>query len=338
MYSESDIDDAVAAGALTPEAAAALRDHVAARRAGPAADEEHFRLITGFNDVFVVAAAVLVLGAVGWIGMKLHLALGGAGVGAVSWVLAEYFTRRRRMALPSIFLLLAFVGGVYWSATGLLPDDSAVAFYKESTAPVAFFVAALAAWLHWWRFRVPITVAAGAATVVGMLFVLILNRVDDPAAVLKPLMFVAGVAVFAFAMRWDLADTARATRRSDVAFWLHLLAAPLLVHPVFSQMEIGAEIYPVMSAAIVVATYAVVGVVALAIDRRALLVSALSYLLIAVVVLVKDFGDDRLRFAVAALIVGAVLLLLSAFWRSVRAVVVLRLPAAVRARLPAVSA
>ena len=338
MYSESDIDDAVAAGALTPEAAAALRDHVAARRAGPAADEEHFRLITGFNDVFVVAAAVLVLGAVGWIGMKLHLALGGAGVGAVSWVLAEYFTRRRRMALPSIFLLLAFVGGVYWSATGLLPDDSAVAFYKESTAPVAFFVAALAAWLHWWRFRVPITVAAGAATVVGMLFVLILNRVDDPAAVLKPLMFVAGVAVFAFAMRWDLADTARATRRSDVAFWLHLLAAPLLVHPVFSQMEIGAEIYPVMSAAIVVATYAVVGVVALAIDRRALLVSALSYLLIAVVVLVKDFGDDRLRFAVAALIVGAVLLLLSAFWRSVRAVVVLRLPAALRARLPAVSA
>ncbi len=338
MYSESDIDDAVAAGALTPEAAAALRDHVAAGRAGPAADEEHFRLITGFNDVFVVAAAALVLGAVGWIGMKLHLALGGAGVGAVSWVLAEYFTRRRRMALPSIFLLLAFVGGVYWSATGLLPDDSAVAFYKESTAPVAFFVAALAAWLHWWRFRVPITVAAGAATVVGMLFVLILNRVDDPAAVLKPLMFVAGVAVFAFAMRWDLADTARATRRSDVAFWLHLLAAPLLVHPVFSQMEIGAEIYPVMSAAIVVATYAVVGVVALAIDRRALLVSALSYLLIAVVVLVKDFGDDRLRFAVAALIVGAVLLLLSAFWRSVRAVVVLRLPAAMRARLPAVSA
>ena len=75
-----------------------------------------------------MAAAVLVLGAVGWIGMKLHLALGGAGVGAVSWALAEYFTRRRRMALPSIFLLLAFVGGVYWSATGLLPDDSAVAF------------------------------------------------------------------------------------------------------------------------------------------------------------------------------------------------------------------
>ena len=338
MYSESDIDDAVAAGALTPEAAAALRDHVAARRAGPAADEEHFRLITGFNDVFVVAAAALVLGAVGWIGMKLHLALGGAGVGAVSWALAEYFTRRRRMALPSIVLLLAFVGGVYWSATGLLPDDSAVAFYRESTASVAFLVAALAAWLHWWRFRVPITVAAGAAAVVGLLFVLILNRVDDPAVVLKPLMFVAGVAVFAFAMRWDLADTARTTRRSDVAFWLHLLAAPLLVHPVFSQMETGAEIYPVMSAAIVVATYAVVGVVALAIDRRALLVSALSYLLIAVVVLVKDFGDDRLRFAVAALIVGAVLLLLSAFWRSVRAVVVLRLPAAVRARLPAVSA
>ena len=30
MYSESDLDDAVAAGALTPEAAAALRNHIAA--------------------------------------------------------------------------------------------------------------------------------------------------------------------------------------------------------------------------------------------------------------------------------------------------------------------
>ena len=338
MYSESDIDDAVAAGALTPEAAAALRDHVAARRAGPAADEEHFRLITGFNDVFVVAAAALMLGAVGWIGMKLHLALGGAGVGAVSWALAEYFTRRRRMALPSIFLLLAFVGGVYWSATRLLPDDSAVAFYRESTAPVAFLVAGLAAWLHWWRFRVPITVAAGAAAVVGLLFVLILNRVDDPAAVLKPLMFVAGVAVFACAMRWDLADTARTTRRSDVAFWLHLLAAPLLVHPVFSLMETGAEIYSVASAAIVVAIYAVVGIVALAIDRRALLVSALLYLVTAVYVLFRDFDDDRLRFAAAALIVGAALLVLSAFWRNARTIVVHRLPAALRARLPAASA
>jgi len=336
MYSESDIDDAVKAGALTPEAAAAFRDHVARSRAAPPADEEHFRLVTGFNDIFVVAAAALVLGAIGWIGMKQHAALGGAGVGLASWALAEYFTRRRRMALPSIFLLLTFAGGVFWCAARLLSDAGGREFLDEVLAPAAL-VAALAAGFHWWRFRVPITVAAGAAALVGTLFGLILRWADDPMAVIMPVMFVAGLGVFAFAMRWDLSDTARTTRRSDIAFWLHLLAAPLMVHPVFSQIGPGGP-DPVLSTAIVVALYAVVGAVALAIDRRALLVSALAYLLAAVYDLFRDFDDLGLRSAVAALIVGMVLLLLSALWRNARAVVVHRLPAVLRARLPAASA
>ncbi|MCY4395187.1 MAG: hypothetical protein OXC10_08640 [Rhodospirillaceae bacterium] len=343
MYSESDIDAAVKAGALTPEAAAALRDHVARRRAAPAADEEHFRLITGFNDIFVVVAAVLVLVAVGWIGTRLHGALGGAGVGLASWALAEYFTRRRRMALPSIVLLLTFAGGAFWCAAGLLSDGVGPGYFEagpdkfaEALAPSAL-VAALAAGLHWWRFRVPITMAAGAAALVGTALGLILRWMDNPMPVIEPVMFVAGLGVFAFAMRWDLSDTARTTRRSDVAFWLHLLAAPLMVHPVFSLTASGIP-DPSLSAALVVILYAVVGVVALAIDRRALLVSALIYLLTAVYSLFRDFDDLSLRFAAAALIVGAVLLLLSAFWRNARAVVVHRLPTELRARLPAASA
>lgn len=336
MYSESDIDDAVKAGAVTPEAASALRDHVAARRAAPAADEEHFRLITGFNDIFVVAAAVLVLGAIGWIGTKFHGALGGAGVGLASWALAEYFTRRRRMALPSIFLLLSFAGGVFWCTARLLSDAVGPELFEEALAPAAL-TAALAAGLHWWRFRVPVTVAAGAAALVGTLFGVIVRWVDDPMSVILPVMFVAGLCIFAFAMRWDLSDTARTTRRSDVAFWLHLLAAPLMVHPVFSFVGSGGS-EPALSAMIVLVLYAAVGMVALAIDRRALLVSALVYLLGAVHDLFRDFDDLSLRFAVAALIVGVALLLLSALWRNARAVVVLRLPAALQARLPATAA
>jgi hypothetical protein len=42
--------------------------------------------------------------------------------------------------------------------------------------------------------------------------------------------------VFGIALRWDASDRERRTRRADVAFWLHLLAAPLLVHPVFTTL------------------------------------------------------------------------------------------------------
>ena len=50
MYSDSDLEAAVAAGALSPEAATSLRSFVETRDRSPAVDEEHFRLITGFND------------------------------------------------------------------------------------------------------------------------------------------------------------------------------------------------------------------------------------------------------------------------------------------------
>src|SRR3546814_17091257 len=73
MYSESDLDAAVAAGALSPQAADALRNHVSARRTTPAVDEEHFRLLTGFHDLFVAIAAVLLLHAVSWLGHSLRM-------------------------------------------------------------------------------------------------------------------------------------------------------------------------------------------------------------------------------------------------------------------------
>ena len=43
MYSDAELDAAVAAGALTQEAAAALRGFVAKGQAAPNADEEHVR-------------------------------------------------------------------------------------------------------------------------------------------------------------------------------------------------------------------------------------------------------------------------------------------------------
>jgi len=120
MYSESDIDGAVGAGAISREAADALRSYIAAAHQTPAVDEEHFRLLTGFNDIFVSIAAVLVLAALAWIGGTIIEPLGGAFVAIGAWGLAEYFTRQRRMALPSIVLLLAFVGGVAATFVGAL--------------------------------------------------------------------------------------------------------------------------------------------------------------------------------------------------------------------------
>ena len=66
MYSQQELDDAVAAGALSAKAADAFRNHVARQRVSAIPDEEQFRLLTGFNDIFVSIAAAILMFAVGW--------------------------------------------------------------------------------------------------------------------------------------------------------------------------------------------------------------------------------------------------------------------------------
>jgi hypothetical protein len=70
------------------------------------------------------------------------------------------------------------------------------------------------------------------------------------------------------------------------------------------------------------------GFTALAIDRRALLVSALAYVLYALNSLFQNYGAVELSFALTALVIGSALLLLSAFWHTARRAVVNTLPAA----------
>lgn len=334
MYSESDLQSAVDAGAITAASADALRNHVAAQRAMPAVDEENFRLLTGFNDIFVVIAIALLLTALG-------VMAGGAVVAAASWALAEFFTRKRRMALPSIVLLLTFVGGVSMGVLALLspaggfplPFNDAVTFPATTGALIGLAVVAAAA-AHWFRFRVPITVAAGAVSLAFLVFSVLLILVPALSDHRTWLLLAGGLAIFAFAMRWDMADPGRRTRRSDVAFWLHLAAAPMIAHPIFAALGVFDGSLNVTKALVVVMLYVIFACVSLAIDRRALLVSSLVYVLFAIAKVFESIGDGGLNAALTALVIGSALLLLSAFWHKARRLVMAPLPQSLKDKLP----
>jgi MFS family permease len=332
MYSDDDLRSAVAAGVITDKDANALRDYVERQRSTQFQDEEHFRLVSGFNDIFVVIAAVLALAALWTLGNLVAPWLGGGAVAVASWLLAEYFTRKRRMALPSIVLLFACLGGVFAGVFLSLMEP----WQESALVPLlAFLPTTVVACAHWFRFRVPITLAAGAATTVGLLISALAWAFAFSDSLLKITLFVAGLTVFSLALYWDRSDLERQTRRADVAFWLHLLAAPLLVHPIFvtlagDDMNVGLS-----QAFITIAVYIILAGISLVIDRRALMVSALSYVIYVFSALLNSYGLVSVSTALIGLIVGSGLLLLAVFWHPLRSALVKALPQRFAAGVPA---
>lgn len=346
MISDEDLRLAVRDGILGADQAEALRG-LALRRAAaefePVEDREKLRFISGFGDIFVVIGIALFLGAAGYF----LLSAGGApalwgGLAVLSWGLAELFTRRRRMALPSIVLLLSFavasfgfvdtlLGHMFGKRTGTLGLDFDSPW---AIAGAALAAAALVA-LHYARFRVPITVAAGAAGLVLTVLALVAALAPSPVDRLMGWIVLAlGLCVFVIAMRFDQSDLNRQTRRTDIAFWLHLLAAPMIVHSFMQIAFGGVGELTVAKAVALIAAFVVLAIIALMIDRRAILVSGLVYAGVAFGTVLKETALSNATIPASLLTLGAFILALSSGWQPIRRAVLALAPPALRRRLP----
>ncbi|MBJ7539355.1 hypothetical protein [Marinomonas transparens] len=328
MYTDEDLNTAIEKGIFTKSSVVEFRRLIAGLNGSPSVDEENFKLVGGFNDIFVVIACGLLLVSAFWVFQAVYDSLGLAVFAMLSWVLAEFFVRKRKMALPAIALLLAFVGSVFLVVISLSPNPDDVVF------TFATAVSTLAAILHWRRFRVPITVAVGTAAALGLAVTVITNAFPESKNILLLLAFLGGIVAFTFAMYWDSSDTKRTSYKSDVAFWLHLLSAPLIIHPVFSSLGVleGNESLGNMLA--IVALYVLMTGVSIAIDRRVFMVSSLVYVVYALSSLIENYGGVGYSFAATGVVVGGALLLLSAYWHRVRALILTRLPDLIQQKIP----
>ena len=330
MYTDEDLERAVREGIFTPESVEAFRSYQLQRQNTHIADEENVRLLTSFNDIFVVIAIGLLLLSLGWVTYTIHPALSAAVVAIVSWGLAELFVLKRKMALPAIALLISFVGGTFSSVT--LSFEA----LSGNVLMLAALAATAAAWLHWRRFKVPITVAAGASALAAFLLSLVLSQIPQAKDYLFLMLFFAGIALFSLAMYWDSADLKRVTGKSDVAFWLHLASAPLIVHPVFYNLGVLDGNDSLFSLIGIVILYLLLTFISLVINRRAFMVSSLVYVLFALTELFKKYGLAGDSLAYVGVLIGFSLLLLSGFWHKVRQQLVVLLPNTVQSKVPKV--
>lgn len=342
-----DLDRAVSAGILRAEQADALRRFEEEQRGAPAATEEQFALVSGFADVMAAVGILLTAGTTSAMIAPAH-PWAALVIPVAAWVAAGYFTNRRRMMLTSILLFVIFILPVALGAMTLTAGGSAsMAVYRDMSGFALTATGALTAvgCFAWWRsFRLPLAVAAGSVAALNAALQLarwILPDLGDELALASVLL--GGPVIFVVAMLWDMSDVRRETIRSNVAFWLHLVAGYLLVQGAM-VMILGARtgqgvpgmVEPLGSiegsgqALAVLATLFLFALVALAIDRRSLLTAGMFFFVKALANLLGD-GQGP---AVALLIAGLLLTVLAVRWVPLRRKLLHRLPDRLAAQLP----
>jgi len=254
------------------------------------AQDESPRFIRSFGDLFIAIGTgflgVGIITAVSYLGDTIEARLGAL---VLIWLVAEWLTGYLRISAPSIVLALLFTG----FAANYIPDFFSMPVFQDYNTSVEFkgllFIgtsAMAAAGLFYARFRLPFALAIFGLTAVCLILALIGTLSSDfLLSNFRWIIGLGGLNLFGAAMWFDLADPLRKSRRSDCGFWLHLIAAPMLTHAVLwdshpaitgLQKMLGAT--PVANSLLIIAGFFVMfGIIALIINRRALLVSSLGY-------------------------------------------------------------
>ncbi len=323
------VQAAVEAGVLDPAAAARFlafaRQREAGAGTGPA--DEPFLPFRGMNEIFIISGLVIL--ATGWTAWRLvsDSPLASAVIAAAALaLLSEHFALRRRMTGPAIALTVLFALNALSGFHAFLEFlDGA-----ETRVSVTLLCTAGAMLLWWFRCRVPFALAPAALAAVGGLLAAV-AAVQGPGlfpwnleAAFRlssggPLAWVtlaSGLALLGGAMAFDASDPHRVTRRSQCGFWLHLVAAPLVVNTAAVTLLEGGSPWSLLC------VMAVFGATAVIIDRRSFLLASGVH----VAALASALTDGRLDWLVI-LGTGAVLLALGSFWAAVRTWLVDLLPA-----------
>lgn len=375
MLSAAQLEAAVARGVIT----AAQRDALLALPEAietEATPDEQLRLVGGGNDLFVTIGALLFM-AGGAFGLSAVVGaqspfIAAAGL-AASLALAEIITRQKRMRLSSTVLAVVFMlsaadlvtqGALHMLDLGDVSGNPLALAGKRGqfgsvSAGAALALLALAgAYFH--RYRVPVLAAVAALILTALAFTqtalflydgvtsgtVMVPTADQWPDVLRQALYVplgCGLAVFGAAVALDLHDRERRTIWSDCAFWLHVVSAPLLVHPLFimatgQDVAFGA-IEPGQDAVIgLTVLIALFTLVALAIDRRSLLVPTLAYFgSLGVHSMVSSAAQSAgiPPLALVLVTMGGLVILFGAGWQRIRRFVIgTVLPASVLRRLP----
>ncbi|WP_420547591.1 hypothetical protein [Curvivirga sp.] len=316
-----DIDQALREGILTEGQVIALKEMNQRKSISSSAtdQDEKIGLIKGYNDIFITLAILL-------LAFGIYLVspddLNGIFIAVLGWISAEILNKKYRSILPMIVSTTLLAGMIEVLPIDLLTDfgdatDFTIIPY--TLIPLAILVAA------YWRFKLPFTLALIATNLVITTMILMLTiawkvlgiSLYDNQYLIQLFSFLSGIVVFIFAMRYDLSDPQRITRRADCAFWLHIIASALIIHGALGQTLSNVEDSSIL---LVGCVLLFILVVALLINRKSPIVASLIYAGSAIYFVTENAvsSDGDVSLAITTIILGIVMFATSIFWHQLR--------------------
>lgn len=273
-------------------------------KAGSDTHEEPLRFIRSFGDVFISLGIVFVSVAMNMIGLSgLYYLLPVVGL----VLLAEWLVRHRRLVLPGMVILLSILYFV----------NRSVEFNQHEASVFDLSMLGLTSLLFYARYRMPFSLFPLAVSLVAIIIIQIgFDVIQQPIYIAVP-----GLMVFAVALWLDAQDTRRVSHLSDSAFWLHLIAAPLIVHGVMVSMLISDNewINVISPEAIILLFFFMFFLIALFIDRRAMLVSTQLYMIYALTQMFtgSNYSDENVLIYVL-IVLGMFVIYFGSYWYKTR--------------------
>ncbi|WP_261841375.1 hypothetical protein [Aliamphritea ceti] len=307
---------AAAQGLLTPEQVDPLVDFINQQNdadLNTAHDEEQLKFVRNFGDIFItigvafVAMSIATMNLQSW---QWWLA-GGCFV-----ALAEWLVRQRRLALPGMAILLSIMYFVA-QAAGLPEIDL---FADQFSSIPSLLLLAGCAGAFYWRYGMPFSLLPMALSLVTIALIGLGEQLLEH----QWLFTLIGLVVFSIAITFDSKDRQRKLRWSDCGFWLHLLASPLIVHGIMTTLIFSDS--PLLNALgneiLLISFFVVFMLVALLVDRRAMLVSSSSYGIYAIFTLLENSPVSAENLPLVVFIgFGLFIIFFGTFWYRLRTVI-----------------
>jgi len=307
MISKSTLQKASDKKIINKDQVEPLYDFIKNEKLTDANAEEPLKFIRSFGDVFIALGIILLVVSINMTSLTgLYFLIPAA----VFVIIAEWLVRIRRLALPGIVILLSILFFI----------NKAFAFDSDNATTLGLGIISLSSLLFYLRYKMPFSLLPLAASLVAITIIQIGMDVLD-----SPVIFVAlGLITFSIAMWFDSRDTARDSHLSDSAFWLHLLAAPLIVHgAMLSLITSNNQLsHSFGNDVLMLLFFSVFFLTALFVDRRAMLVSTQLYAIYALTQLFQsDIMNSQNVMIYVLMALGLFVIFFGTYWYKTRRVI-----------------